>query len=335
MTTLGVVVIGLNEGENLRRCLASIRKGIAQCANQLDDVLVTYVDSHSTDGSVDIGMELADQVFLVEDGRSAAAGRMVGLHHTAADWLLFLDGDMELHAQWLADALLELHEVSWIDGRRVAGAIGKREDVYLDPHTGAVAGGRDNVYRVMARRRARHFGGALFLRRSVVEAVGGYRPNQVFSEDPDLHARLLSAGYAIVEEPIEFVRHYTTPPSVVRKIIDQVRWNGRGYFFGRSLWLAVGQGYTGGLCLVFPWTAAVWIIDVLAMTFLVFGYGLPAVLTEVGLALALLLAKKPKEFILARLRLYGAAVAFLRGCAWYDSRVDQNGWRNVKYKRLK
>ena len=44
---LGVVAIGRNEGERLRRCLESVRK---QCAH------VVYVDSGSKDGSVSNGL---------------------------------------------------------------------------------------------------------------------------------------------------------------------------------------------------------------------------------------------------------------------------------------
>ena len=44
-SSFGVVVIGRNEGERLRRCLSSVRN--ATCA-------IVYVDSGSTDGSVEL-----------------------------------------------------------------------------------------------------------------------------------------------------------------------------------------------------------------------------------------------------------------------------------------
>ena len=45
-SALGVVIIGRNEGERLRRCLASLRQQGALL------VYLVYVDSGSTDGSV-------------------------------------------------------------------------------------------------------------------------------------------------------------------------------------------------------------------------------------------------------------------------------------------
>jgi len=58
---IGVVVIGRNEGERLKRCLQSVR-GRAAC--------VVYVDSGSTDDSLASGRTLAD------------AGRRAGYEQT-------------------------------------------------------------------------------------------------------------------------------------------------------------------------------------------------------------------------------------------------------------
>jgi glycosyltransferase involved in cell wall biosynthesis len=52
-TPLGVVVIGRNEGERLRRCFASLSETAA---------LIVYVDSGSTDGSLDLARQLGVQV---------------------------------------------------------------------------------------------------------------------------------------------------------------------------------------------------------------------------------------------------------------------------------
>ena len=60
LTCLGVVVIGMNEGESLIRCLESL-SGIRP---------VVYVDSGSTDGSLDFAREFGIEV--VELDRSIA-----------------------------------------------------------------------------------------------------------------------------------------------------------------------------------------------------------------------------------------------------------------------
>src|SRR5690348_779373 len=92
--TFGAVAIGRNEGERLRRCLASLT-GVAS--------VVVYVDSGSTDGSAAWARENgADIVDL--DTRipfTAARARNVGFKHLrsiAPDlaYVQFVDGDCEL-----------------------------------------------------------------------------------------------------------------------------------------------------------------------------------------------------------------------------------------------
>jgi hypothetical protein len=56
-TDIGVVVIGRNEGERLRRCLASLRA--SGCT-------AVYVDSGSTDGSPDAARELEADVLALD-----------------------------------------------------------------------------------------------------------------------------------------------------------------------------------------------------------------------------------------------------------------------------
>ena len=70
--TTGVVVIGRNEGERLKRCLRSVQPAAD---------LVVYVDSGSTDGSVafarSIGVEVVD--LDMERPFTMARGRNAGL----------------------------------------------------------------------------------------------------------------------------------------------------------------------------------------------------------------------------------------------------------------
>jgi len=55
---LGCVSIGRNEGERLRRCLESVRLGTPN---------IVYVDSGSSDGSIDVARALGCDVVLSED----------------------------------------------------------------------------------------------------------------------------------------------------------------------------------------------------------------------------------------------------------------------------
>src|SRR5215510_9475391 len=98
---IGTVVIGRNEGERLRRCL-----------NSLSGAAAVYVDSGSTDGSVEWArnqkfdvIELAMSVPF-----TAARARNAGLKRSRATipdlrYVQFVDGDCELMEGWLEHAM--------------------------------------------------------------------------------------------------------------------------------------------------------------------------------------------------------------------------------------
>jgi len=94
---VGVVVIGRNEGERLKRCLASV---LAQHAGP-----VVYVDSGSSDGSVEyaksVGIEVVDldmtRPFTMARGRNAGFNYLLE-HYPGCEFVQFVDGDCEMAA---------------------------------------------------------------------------------------------------------------------------------------------------------------------------------------------------------------------------------------------
>ena len=121
----GMVVIGRNEGERLRRCLES--------AGDLARGTV-YVDSGSTDGSVGLARSLgADVVELPSDRPfTAALARNAGLERLVAKvpgvvLVQFVDGDCRVAEGWMARAMATL------DGRKDVGVVcGRRREAFPD-----------------------------------------------------------------------------------------------------------------------------------------------------------------------------------------------------------
>src|SRR5690348_11042372 len=119
MPNLGVVVIGRNEGERLRRCLDSIIRNVR---------LVVYVDSGSTDGSVEMARGMGAAVLELDSRRPFNAGRArtEGFRHLHAllpdlQYVQFVDGDCEVVEGWLemAAAFLDAHpDIAVVAGRR-------------------------------------------------------------------------------------------------------------------------------------------------------------------------------------------------------------------------
>src|SRR5450432_827905 len=104
MSTIVVIAIGRNEGDRLRACLTSALASPKVAA-------VIYVDSGSTDNSLAFAASLgADAIaldmsvpFTAARARNIGLGRAVMLE-PVPDYLQFVDGDCELHPDWLPAA---------------------------------------------------------------------------------------------------------------------------------------------------------------------------------------------------------------------------------------
>src|SRR5437762_12151263 len=121
MTAMGVVAIGRNEGERLRRCLTSVLPSAAA---------VVYVDSGSTDESVAMACSLRVSIVALDMSIpfTAARARNEGLRRLRAiapdvGYVQFVDGDCEVQPGWLelAAAFLDAHP-------HAAAACGRRRE---------------------------------------------------------------------------------------------------------------------------------------------------------------------------------------------------------------
>lgn len=102
---VGLVAIGRNEGERLKRCLRSVPPGCP----------VVYVDSGSTDGSVAFaqGLGMSVEPLSTEQGFTAARARNAGwrrllAEHPGLEFIQFIDGDCEMDAGWLPRAVVAI-----------------------------------------------------------------------------------------------------------------------------------------------------------------------------------------------------------------------------------
>src|SRR6056297_4352169 len=99
--TIGMVIIGRNEGERLLRGLRSVPDGVDR---------IVYVDSGSTDGSVDAARAAGAEVVPLDMTKpfTAARARNAGVDRLRQaglpDAIQFMDGDCELRDGWIAHA---------------------------------------------------------------------------------------------------------------------------------------------------------------------------------------------------------------------------------------
>ena len=181
---VALVAIGRNEGERLRRCLESATEQVNA---------VVYVDSGSTDGSLEVAAQLGatvvaldlTQPFTAARARNAGAALAAeGKQHVR--YVQFVDGDCELMKGWLAEAreFLESHpDAVAVCGRRRErfpdlSVYNRLCDLEWDTPVG----------------QARAFGGDVMIRAAAFQKVGGYRSDLIAGEDPELAIRLRQAG---------------------------------------------------------------------------------------------------------------------------------------------
>lgn len=191
------VVIGRNEGARLQACLASLQGQVRE---------IVYVDSGSSDGSVELATSLGARVVLLgsETPFTAARARNAGVAvlerlPQKADYVQFVDGDCQVDPFWVQSALAAFAahpSATVICGRRrerfpqasLWNALCDREwDTPIGP--------------------AKACGGDALMRLQAVLDVGGYRDDLIAGEEPELCLRLARNGGQVWRIDAEMTLH--------------------------------------------------------------------------------------------------------------------------------
>lgn len=194
---IGVVVIGRNEGERLRRCLASVVRTGVPAAN------VVYVDSNSTDGSVAMarGMGVTVVELDMTTPFTAARARNAGVEKLppGLDFVQFVDGDCEVRDGWLETASAYLRDnpqYAIVAGRcrerfPEASIYNRLADLEWDAPVGE----------------ASECGGIMMARLSAFRQVGGFNGAVACGEEPEMCSRLRAAGWRVYRLGAEMCWH--------------------------------------------------------------------------------------------------------------------------------
>ena len=190
---LAVVAIGRNEGERLKRCLASVGSGLP----------VVYVDSGSTDGSVAAARAAGASVVTLDLSVPFTAARARNAGRAALPpgirWIQFVDGDCALQPGWLERARAAL-----MADPRLAAVFGRRREV---APAASVYNWLCDVEWAVPPGPVRHFGGDVLLRGDALDQAGGYPEEMIAGEEPDLSMRLGAIGWRIECLPAEMTLH--------------------------------------------------------------------------------------------------------------------------------
>ncbi|WP_277981371.1 glycosyltransferase family 2 protein [Sphingomonas phyllosphaerae] len=194
--SIGVVVIGRNEGERLRACLASV----ASVAGRI------YVDSGSTDGSTALARTLGFNVVDLDTkqpftaARARNAGMAALLHdHPQLDFIQTVDGDCVIDSEWLAVASADMA----VDARRAV-VFGRRRE--RRPEANAYHAACDDEWNVPLGE-VKSCGGDALLRVTAIREVGGYDDSLIAGEEPEMCLRLRERGWRIWSNGEEMTLH--------------------------------------------------------------------------------------------------------------------------------
>jgi GT2 family glycosyltransferase len=193
----GAVAIGRNEGERLARCLASLLPLAPR---------IVYVDSGSTDGSLELARAIGAEVVQLDtrEGFTAARARNAGFRrllqlYPELEWVQFLDGDCQLVDGWLqcaTDALAADPTLAVVCGRRRERY--PERSVYnllCDMEWNTPAG------------EAKTCGGDALMRVAAIAQVGGYNDRVIAGEEPEMCVRLRQNGWRIQRLDHEMTLH--------------------------------------------------------------------------------------------------------------------------------
>ncbi len=197
VTKPGIVVIGRNEGDRLRRCLQSV-------IHHVDHVV--YVDSGSTDQSVTLARQLGAQVVELDLSVpfTAARARNQGFYELMRvapdlEYVQFIDGDCEIQPGWLNAAS------SFLSGNAdFAVVAGRRRERF--PERSIFNRMCDEEWNTPVGETLA-CGGDAMMRTQALQLVRGYRDNLIAGEEPELCLRLREQGFRIMRLDVEMTAH--------------------------------------------------------------------------------------------------------------------------------
>ena len=200
MEKCSIIIASYNEGENLKKCLASLQA----IDSHKESFEIIVIDNNSTDNTAEIVKNFPEVVYLQEKRQGAAFARNKGVQHSKSDIVVFLDADTSVTKKWL------YHMTESFQNKKI-GAIGGA----IYPFS------KNNIF-------SRYLGVSLFLRYPRYKErkeIKGYPSCNLairkeliaegfdtstfttYGEDKDICWQILRKGYKVIFEPDAIIYH--------------------------------------------------------------------------------------------------------------------------------
>lgn len=237
---LSFIVIGKNEGWRLQKCLQSVRN-VVQCDHIADWELI-YVDSQSSDSSIEYAKQAGALVFLITGVCNAAIARNIGAKEAKGDILFFIDGDMEILPGFLPCVLEDEKTL------RYPFVSGIFNDIQHDKDWNYVSTTRRHALKEGDPDAVEITTGGLFLiTHDLWNRVGGMDVRFRRSQDYDLGLRLAGQGVPLHRKSVVLANHYMQQYAIRQDYIPNVKYTAlllRKHWRGTYLRIFVRQQYT-------------------------------------------------------------------------------------------
>ena len=261
--SLDVVIIGHNEADNLAACIESVNKSALILKTKLSiNIKIIFVDSYSTDNSKEIALNKSVPVAYPPRMYSTPANcRNTGFFLTNSEYVMFVDGDMQLYPNWLFDGVEFL-----LKNPEAAGVDGVRDDEIPFGKTTKIIKNHDQVHKEVEKiKYSMEIGGAFLFRRQAILSIGGFEPSLEINEEVVASCQLKSKGFNIFRIDAPMILHVNTKLKSTTKIISRLLFNKKlftpgsivRHTFGKFNWTAKYLLYYSHLLVHYFWLVGI------------------------------------------------------------------------------
>ena len=208
------VVISKNESFTITRCI----KSIIRCGEALLNYEIIFIDSLSSDNTLERVNAIKNKhlrIFLITKSANAAVARNIGIEHVKYEYIFFVDGDVEIQADFVFAAIEEM-----INSPQIGAIYGQLKEFQYYSNYNKIYQIVKDRYNIQKRIFQIVRGGIFFTRYSVLKDIGYFDNRLKRGQDRDYIMRITSK-YKVLGLPITMGTHHTV---VYRNIIRIKEW---------------------------------------------------------------------------------------------------------------
>jgi glycosyltransferase involved in cell wall biosynthesis len=213
---ISIIIIGKNSEKTLKSSIKSIFSAIEN-TNIINKFEIIYVDSFSSDSSIDIAQKFQIKIISITNGfTSASLGRYLGKKYSQYENLIFIDSDMYLDENWFNDSLEYYKKYGAIIGERYEKMYKNNKVIKEIP----------KFYNIEKVKEAFSIGGFLMIRKEIVENIN-YTPSIKNEEEKDFYAKFYDKNRIYKIPVLAYIHNnYNLTQSRIKDYISPYTKNG-------------------------------------------------------------------------------------------------------------